>query len=88
MQEGCAVRDNVFFMSRTPLIQIDTYSSEYLLDFEGNLYLQQASVPVVISASGDVTGRFSEGEEVLDVLEDSAGSVTLLYTEGWDDLDW
>lgn len=88
MQEGCAVRDNVFFMARTPLIQIDTYASEYLLDFEGNRYLQHASVPVVISASGDVTGRFSDREEVLNILEDSAGSVTQLYSEGWDNLDW
>lgn len=88
MQEGCAVRDNIFFMSRTPLIQIDTYATEYLLDFEGNRYLQHASVPVVVSYSGDVTGSFSDGEEVLGVLDDSSGSVTLLYAEGWDDLDW
>lgn len=88
MQEGCAVRDNVFFMARTPLIQIDTYASEYLIDFEGNQYLQHASVPVVTSFSGDVTGRFSDGVEVLDVLDDSSGSVTLLYADGWDNLGW
>ena len=88
LQEGCAVRDNVFFASRTPLVQIDTYVTEYLPDFEGNQYVQYAPTPIVWSVSGDCTGTFFGQTDVSEVLSDTTGVVTTLYSSGWNKLDW
>ena len=88
LQEGCAVHDNVFFVSRTPLVQIDTYVTEYLPDFEGNQYVQYATTPIVWSVSGDCTGTFFGQTDVSEVLSDTTGVVTTLYASGWNKLDW
>jgi len=88
LQEGCAVHDNVFFVSRTPLVQIDTYVTEYLPDFEGNQYVQYALTPIVWSVSGDCTGTFFGQTDVSEVLSDTTGVVTTLYSSGWNKLDW
>jgi len=88
LQEGCVVRDNVFFASRTPLVQIDTYVTEYLPDFEGNQYVQYALTPIVWSVSGDCTGTFFGQTDVSEVLSDTTGVVTTLYSSGWNKLDW
>ena len=88
LQEGCAVINNVFFASRTPLVQIDTYVTEYLPDFEGNQYVQYAPAPIVWSVSGDYTGTFSSQDDVCGVLSDATGAVTMLYSSDWDKLSW
>lgn len=87
LQEGCAVRNNVFFAAKTSLVRIETYVTEYLPDFEGNQYVQYAGNPVVSSESGDHNGVFFKQEDVRELLIDTTGTVTTLYSD-WDTLGW
>ena len=87
LQERCAVRDNVFFAASKSLVRIETYATEYLPDFEGNQYVQYAGNPVVSSESGDRNGVFFKQEDVRELLFDTTGTVTTLYSD-WDTLGW
>lgn len=87
LQEGCAVHNNVFFAAKKSLVRIETCVMEYLPDFEGNQYVQYAGNPVVSSERGDHNGVFFKQEDVRELLFDTTGTVTTLYSD-WDTLGW
>lgn len=77
LQQGCEIRDNVFFVARSALIYIDQYVEEYFPDFEGNTYVQYQDIPLIHSDSLEEMDIF-DPQMAMDVLGDQTGTVILL----------
>ena len=88
-QEGCAVRDNVFFCSRDALLFWTLCDPEMLPEFSGNQYVQYNSYPYLYITEPYQKCWADQAEYVVrEFLGDETGSYTTLYSFGWDTLDW
>ena len=83
LQEGCAIRNNVFFVARSAIVYIQTYAEEYFPDFEGNTYVQYADIPLIHSDSENLDMDIYDPQAAMEVLGDESGTVILLDEEIW-----
>lgn len=83
LQEGCAVRDNVFFVARSAIVYIQEYVEEYFPDFEGNTYVQYADIPLIHSDSENLDMDIYEPQAAMEALGDESGTVILLGEDIW-----
>ena len=82
------VQDNVFFAAGESLVYINTYTEEYLPDFEGNRYLQFSDSLFLSSMSAPCYWSGSAQEGVRDLLKDESGEVLALSRNRWGEIDW
>lgn len=88
-QEGCAVRDNVFFCSRDALLFWTLCDAEMLPEFSGNQYIQYNSYPYLYVMEPYQKCWADQAEYVVrEFLGDATGSYTTLYSFIWDTLNW
>ena len=88
-QEGCAVRDNVFFCSRDALLFWTLCDAEMLPEFSGNQYIQYNSYPYLHVTEPYQKCWADQAEYVVrEFLGDETGSYTTLYSFSWDTLNW
>lgn len=88
-QEGCAVRDNVFFCSRDALLFWTLCDAEMLPEFSGNQYIQYNSYPYLyVIEPYQKCWADQAGYVVREFLGDETGSYTTLYSFSWDTLNW
>lgn len=83
LQEGCAVRNNVFFVARSAIVYIQTYVEAYFPDFEGNTYVQYSDIPLIHSDSANLETDIYDPQTALEVLGDESGTVVLLDEDIW-----
>lgn len=83
LQEGCAIRNNVFFVARSTIVYIQTYVAEYFPDFEGNTYVQYTDIPLIHSDSANLDMDIYDPQTALEVLGDESGTVVLLDEDIW-----
>lgn len=83
LQEGCAVRNNVFFVARSSIVYIQEYVEEYFPDFEGNTYVQYADIPLIHSDSVNLEMDIYDPQTAMEVLRDETGTVILLREDIW-----
>lgn len=74
MQEGCVVRDNIFFVARTALVYIEEYAAEYFPDFSNNTYIQCKGCPFIRCESIEDPDIFS-AKSALSLLGDEEGTI-------------
>ena len=85
LQEGCAIRNNVFFASRDCLFFINQLHPDTLPDFEGNAYIQYLSYPLLWLNEANEKYGMKDAESVIrDTLGDESGTYTILYSMRWD----
>ena len=84
LQEGCAVRSNVFFAARSAIVYIQEYVEAYFPDFEGNTYVQYADIPLIHTDSANLDMDIYDPQTALEVLGDESGTVILLDGDIWD----
>lgn len=88
-QEGCAVRNNVFFCSRDALLFWTLCDAQMLPEFSGNQYIQYNSYPYLYVIEPYQKCWADQAEYVVrEFLGDETGSYTTLYSFGWDTLNW
>ena len=83
LQEGCAIRNNVFFVARSAIVYIQEYVEEYFPDFEGNTYVQYADIPLIHSDSENLDMDYYDPQAAMEVLGDESGTVILLNEDIW-----
>lgn len=83
LQEGCAIRNNVFFVARSAIVYIQEYMEEYFPDFEGNTYVQYADIPLIHSDSENLDMDYYDPQAAMEVLGDESGTVILLNEDIW-----
>lgn len=74
MQEGCSVRNNVFFVARTALVYIEEYDAAYFPEFSGNTYVQYKSYPFILCANMEASEIFS-AKSALSFLKAEEGTI-------------
>lgn len=84
LQEGCAVRSNVFFAARSAIVYIQEYVEAYFPNFEGNTYVQYADIPLIHTDSANLDMDIYDPQTALEVLGDESGTVILLDGDIWD----
>jgi len=85
LQEGCAIRNNVFFASRDCLFFINQLHPETLPDFEGNTYIQYESYPLLWLKEANEKYGMDDAEGVIrNTLGDASGTYTTLHSMRWD----
>ncbi|MBO5092936.1 MAG: right-handed parallel beta-helix repeat-containing protein [Lachnospiraceae bacterium] len=77
MQEGCVVRDNVFFGARTALVYIEEYDPAYFPEFRNNIYIQYEEYPYIFCQNREVSEIFSS-KAALSFLKDEEGKALSL----------
>ena len=88
-QEGCAVRNNVFFCSRDALLLWTLCDAQMLPEFSGNQYIQYNSYPYLHVIEPYQKCWADQAEYVVrEFLGDETGSYTTLYSFSWDTLNW
>ena len=83
LQEGCAIRNNVFFVARSTIVYIQKYVEEYFPDFEGNTYVQYADIPLIHCDSENLETDIYDPQAAMEVLGDESGIVILLNEDIW-----
>lgn len=83
LQEGCAIRNNVFFVARSTIVYIQKYVEEYFPDFEGNTYVQYADIPLIHCDSENLETDIYDPQAAMEVLGDESGTVILLNEDIW-----
>lgn len=84
LQEGGAMRSNVFFAARSAIVYIQEYVEAYFPDFEGNTYVQYADIPLIHTDSANLDMGIYDPQIALEVLGDESGTVILLDGDIWD----
>lgn len=73
MQEGCSIRNNVFFVARTALVYVEQYDPTYFPEFSGNTYIQYKDYPFILCDSREEPEVFSI-ETAQSFLQDNEGT--------------
>lgn len=84
LQQGCTVRNNLFFVARSATVYISTYVKEYFPLFEGNTYVQYEGVPLIHSDSPNLEMDIFDEARAAEVLGDTSARFITLKETIWD----